>query len=142
MHKFHSKHTMAPHGVVVQPPCKHPLQYCESVSIRAATMPKPRQAYSYVEDWKSLWEPDLEAIAYNGQTCDPTRVDPKVLQWAKRISHLTPHFIKIINENATIGRLGLQHGLKNASCCRLVRLEIRSKCKCFILHLHSRACWV
>jgi hypothetical protein len=71
-------------------------------------MPKKEETDSYLDDWKRLWEPDLEAIAYNGATCDPTRVDPKVLQWVKRNCSHKPHFIKIINNNAANGRPGLK----------------------------------
>lgn len=76
-------------------------------------MPKPKQSYSYVDEWKRRWEPDLEAIAYNGNSCDPTRVDPKVLQWAKANCVDKPHFIKIINNGAANGRPGLVQ--KNSS---------------------------
>jgi hypothetical protein len=65
-----------------------------------------------------MWEPDLEAIAFNGATCDPTRVDPKVLHWAKRNCSHTPHFIKIVNNNAANGRLHCKSGKNN---CQLVR---------------------
>jgi hypothetical protein len=71
-------------------------------------MPNTRQNYSYVDDWKSLWESDVEAIAYNGITCDPTRVDPKVLDWIKEnCSDDKPHFVKVINRNAAHGQPGL-----------------------------------
>ncbi|KAG0599390.1 hypothetical protein M758_12G148800 [Ceratodon purpureus] len=65
-------------------------------------MAKPRKSCdSFVEDWRSLWEPDLQAIAFNGATCDPTRVEPKVLQWAKEHCSHKPHFIKVINKCAS-----------------------------------------
>lgn len=76
-------------------------------------MPKARHDYAYVDEWKSRWEPELEAIAYNGATCDPTRVDPKVLDWVKQKCHDTPHFVKIINPNAANGKPGLV--LRNSS---------------------------
>jgi hypothetical protein len=63
-----------------------------------------RQRYSYVKEWKRLWKPDLEAIAYNGNTVDPTKVDPKVLQWVKDNCAHKPHFVKIINKTAAHGR--------------------------------------
>jgi hypothetical protein len=66
-----------------------------------------------VDEWRSQWQPDLAAIAYNGNSCDPTRVDPKVLQWTKDNCMATPHFIKIINSGAAKGRPGLK--LKNSS---------------------------
>lgn len=42
-----------------------------------------REGYGYLDEWKCLWRPDLEAIGYNGTTIDPTKVDAKVLQWAR-----------------------------------------------------------
>lgn len=51
-------------------------------------MSKARKRYSYIDEWKSLWEPDLKAIAYDGNTIDPTKVDSKVLQWVKDNSNL------------------------------------------------------
>lgn len=66
-----------------------------------------RQKDSYVDDWKSLWEPDLEAIGYNGITTDPTKVDPKVLEWAKTNCAHKPHFVKVVPANAAHGRPGL-----------------------------------
>lgn len=47
----------------------------------------------------------MEAMAYNGATCDPTRVDPKVLQWVKSNCAKKPHFIKVINQTAAVGWL-------------------------------------
>ncbi|KAG0608412.1 hypothetical protein M758_8G104400 [Ceratodon purpureus] len=77
-------------------------------------MPNPRKPHSYVDEWKSQWEPDLEAIGcVNGNSCDPTKVDPKVLEWAKDNCIDKPHFIKIINSGAAKGRPGLKQ--KNAS---------------------------
>jgi len=70
-------------------------------------MPNARQDYSYVDDWKKLWEPDAEAIGYNGSTCDPTKVDPKVLDWIKEDCLDKPHFVKVINRNAAHGQPGL-----------------------------------
>lgn len=76
-------------------------------------MPRDRENHSYVEEWRRRWEPELDAIAYNGATCDPTRVDPKVLHWVKQQRlDKKPHFVKIINPNAAKGRPGLL--LKNA----------------------------
>ncbi|KAG0629065.1 hypothetical protein M758_1G074200 [Ceratodon purpureus] len=66
-----------------------------------------RQDYAYVDEWKSLWEPDLEAIGYGGITTDPTKVDPKVLRWVKNNCGRQPHFIKVINPNSAHGRPGL-----------------------------------
>lgn len=81
-------------------------------------MSRQRVTYSYVDEWKRLWEPDLEAIgSRSGQTTDPTRVDPKVLQWVKDHCARMPHFVKIINPNAAHGRPGL---LSN-NCNALVR---------------------
>jgi hypothetical protein len=50
-----------------------------------------------------LWKPDLEAIGYNGNTIDPTKVNFKVLQWAKDNCAQKPHFVKIINRTAAHG---------------------------------------
>lgn len=54
-----------------------------------------------------MWEGDVEAIAYNGATCDPTKVDPKVLDWVKEHCARKPHFVKIIPRNAARGQPGL-----------------------------------
>ena len=91
-----------------------------------------RKMYSYLDEWKSMWEPDLEAIAYNGATCDPTRVDPKVLQWTKQNCSHQPHFIKIVN-------IGAAHNGSNI--CQLVS----KLCHLFHTSQHSnrtRACWI
>lgn len=78
-------------------------------------MPNVRKQKEYVDEWKRLWEPDLEAIGTNsGQTCDPTRVDPKVLRWVKDHCIRMPHFVKIINPHAAHGRPGLLS--RNANC--------------------------
>ena len=79
-------------------------------------MPKQKERYSYLDEWKSLWEPHLEAIAYNGATCDPTRVDHKVLEWVQHHCSHQPHFIKIINTGAVHGGPGLKLNTK----CQLV----------------------
>lgn len=40
-------------------------------------------------------------------TIDPTKVDPKVLQWTKDKCAHQPHFVKVINPKAALGRHGL-----------------------------------
>ena len=80
-------------------------------------MARLRATQSFVEEWRSMWEPDLEAIAFNGATCDPTRVDPKVLEWAKHNCSHKPHFIKVINSNASNVRSHLTSRKHN---CKLV----------------------
>jgi hypothetical protein len=64
-------------------------------------MPNIEKDFSYVDEWKSMWKPDLEAIVYNGATCDPTKVHPNVLQWAKENCAHKPKFIKVINKTAS-----------------------------------------
>jgi len=76
------------------------------------------EAKSFVEEWRSLWQPDLNDIAYNGVTCDPTQVDPKVLHWAKQNCSHKPHFIKIVNKNAVPDCPGLKP--RTASYCQMV----------------------
>lgn len=77
-------------------------------------MPKARREkayYSYVDEWKTLWKADVDALGgYNGQSCDPTRVDPKVIQWLKDNCALMPHFVKVMTEITALGR-----STKNAS---------------------------
>ncbi|KAG0564402.1 hypothetical protein M758_8G104500 [Ceratodon purpureus] len=80
-------------------------------------MPNTKQTYTYVDDWRASWEPDLEAIAYNGATCDPTKVDPKVLDWVKRNCGDTPRFLKVINRNAVHDQPGLK---ARSSACMCV----------------------
>ena len=77
-------------------------------------MPKREETYSYLDEWKRMWAPDLEAIAFNGATCDPTLVHPKVLHWAKLNCSGAPHFIKVVNSGAAKGRPGLRD--TNAAC--------------------------
>lgn len=77
-------------------------------------MPNAKQTYSYVDEWRTLWEPDLDAIGYNGATCDPTKVDPKVLDWVKKNCGDKPRFVKVINRNAVHGQPGL---LARSSAC-------------------------
>ncbi|KAG0601502.1 hypothetical protein M758_11G116800 [Ceratodon purpureus] len=73
-------------------------------------MVRPKSDSSFVDDWRSMMEPDLDAIAYNGATCDPTRVDLKVLDWVRESCGENPHFVKVINRNAANGRPGLLSG--------------------------------
>ena len=92
-------------------------EFCKRVQSSTSpiiTMPKPRSDNSYVDDWRSMWEPDLDAIAYNGTTCDPTRVDPKVLDWVRENCGDQPHFVKVINRNAANGQPGL---IAQSSAC-------------------------
>ena len=67
-----------------------------------------------------MWEPDLDAIRYNGATCDPTRVDPKVLDWVRENCGDKPRFIKVINRNAAHGQPGL---IAQSSAC-LVNMKL------------------
>ncbi|KAG0592019.1 hypothetical protein M758_1G202500 [Ceratodon purpureus] len=87
--------------------------WCDQGSCFSATMPKRKETYSFVDEWKSLWKPDLDALGgYNGATSDPTRIDPKVVEWAKHNCSHKPHFIKIINNNAANGDPGHMFGSK------------------------------
>ena len=64
----------------------------------------PREErHAFIKEWKKLWEPDLEAIANDGNTVDPTKVDSKVLEWVKDNCAHKPHFVKVINETAANG---------------------------------------
>lgn len=73
---------------------------------------KGREYYSYVDEWKTLWKPDMDALGgYDGQSCDPTRVDLKVIQWAKDHCANMPHFVKVINKKAALG-----YSTKHANC--------------------------
>ena len=81
-------------------------------------MPNTEKDYSYVDAWKSMWEPDLEAIAYNGATCDPTKVEPQVLEWVRQNCAQEPHFVKIIIGAASYGWNG--RGGKRA--CQMVSM--------------------
>jgi hypothetical protein len=80
-------------------------------------MPNTRKTHSYVEEWRRSWEPDLDAIGFNGATCDPTQVDPKVLDWIKEHCGDHPHFVKVINRNAAHGQPGL---LARSSGCMVI----------------------
>ena len=60
-------------------------------------MPNTEKDYRlYVNAWKSMWGLGLEAIAYNRATCDPTKVEPQVLEWVRQNSAQEPHFVKVI----------------------------------------------
>ena len=83
---------------------------------------KEKEYYSYVEEWKTLWKSDLDALGgYNGNSCDPTRVDPKVIQWAKENCTHMPHFVRVIKTNATLGVSKKHHNCymvrNSVNCC-------------------------